>query len=139
MKGKNPVVVKVTVGDNTFTVCTLSKGTPLPCYSRLDLPQCSVELVFFPADEAVSFAVEGDSDVDISGIMITALDEDGEEEEDDEEMEEEKEGDEEEEEEKEGDEEEEEEEEGDEEEEEEEEKPKKSGRFLSSLLTTREA
>ena len=129
MKGKNPVVVKVTVGDNTFTVCTLSKGTPSPCSSRLELPQCSVELVFFPADEAVSFAVEGDSDVDISGIMITALDEDGEEEEDDEEMEEEKEGDEEEE----------EEEEGDEEEEEEEEKPKKSGRFLSSLLTTREA
>ena len=128
MKGKNPVVVKVTVGDNTFTVCTLSKGTPSPCSSRLELPQCSVELVFFPADEAVSFAVEGDSDVDISGIMITALDEDGEEEEDDEEMEEEKEGDEEEE------------KEGDEEEEEEEEKPKKkSGRYPSFLLTIREA
>ena len=43
----------------------------------------------------MSFTVDGDSDVDISGIMITALDEDGEEEEDDEEMEEEKEGDEE--------------------------------------------
>ena len=131
MKGKNPVVVKVTVGDNTFTVCTLSKGTPSPCSSRLELPQCSVELVFFPADEAVSFTVEGDSDVDISGIMITALDEDGEEEEDDEEMEEEKEGDEEEE--KEGDEEEE------EEEEEEEKLKKKSGRYPSFLLTIREA
>ena len=49
-----------------------------------------MELVFFPVDEAVSFAAEGDSDVDITGIMITALDEDGEDgEEEEEEMEEE--------------------------------------------------
>ena len=46
-----------------------------------------MELVFFPVDEAVSFAAEGDSDVDITGIMITALDEDGEDgEEEEEEM-----------------------------------------------------
>lgn len=112
------------------------------------MPQCSVELVFFPVDETVSFTVKGDSDVDVTGIMITAMDEEGEGEEEEEEEgnEEEEEGSEEEEEEG-SEEEEEEEEEGSEKEEEEkegseeeeEEKPKTSGCNFPMLLRNREA
>ena len=55
------------------------------------MPQYSVELVFFPCDENVTFAVQGESAVDLTGIVISALEEDeeGEEGEEDEEGEEE--------------------------------------------------
>ena len=104
--------------------------------SSLEFPQYAVELVAFPADESISFSVEGESDVDITGIICSVVEdeeeEEGEEEEGEEEEggEEEEEGSQEEEEEEEGDEEEEEEEEMEEEEEKKEEKkkdlPKKS-------------
>ena len=40
------------------------------------MPQYSVELVFFPCDENVTFAVQGESAVDLTGIVISALEED---------------------------------------------------------------
>ena len=40
------------------------------------MPQYSVELVFFPCDENVTFAVQGESAVDLTGIIISALEED---------------------------------------------------------------
>ena len=47
-----------------------------------------MELVFFPVDDNVTFSVVGDSNVDLTGIIIAALEE-GEEEEGEEEEEEE--------------------------------------------------
>ena len=83
-----------------------------------------MELIAFPADEHISFSVEGDSDVDITGIIITVVEEEDEEEED-EEMEEENENEKKEE----------------EEEEEEQKPPKKSGTSITidSLLEKRPA
>lgn len=88
-----------------------------------------MELVFFPCDENVTFAVQGESAVDLTGIVISALEEDEEGEEGEEGEEEEEESEEEKEEsEKEEMSEEEEEEEEEEESEEEQKPPKKSGK-----------
>ena len=54
-------------------------------YFFLEIPQSSVELVFFPVDDNVTFSVVGDSNVDLTGIIIAALEEDDEEEEGEEE------------------------------------------------------
>ena len=64
-----------------------SSSFPFP----LEIPQSSVELVFFPVDDNVTFSVVGDSNVDLTGIIIAALEEEDEEEEGEEEEEEEKE------------------------------------------------
>ena len=94
-----------------------------------------VELVFFPCDENVTFAVQGESAVDLTGIVISALEEDeeGEEGEEDEEGEEEESEEQEEEKEEMSEEEEEEQEEEEEESEEEEQKKptKKSGKTMN--------
>ena len=101
-----------------------------------------MELVFFPCDENVTFAVQGESAVDLTGIVISALEEDEEEEESEEEEgeEESEEKDEEKEEmseEEEEEEEEEQEEEEEESEEEEQKKPaKKSGKTTNIFLFT---
>ena len=99
------------------------------------MPQYSVELVFFPCDENVTFAVQGESAVDLTGIVISALEEDeeGEEGEEDEEGEEEESEEQEEEKEEMSEEEEEEQEEEEEESEEEEQKKptKKSGKTMN--------
>ena len=47
-----------------------------------------MELVFFPVDDNVTFSVVGDSNVDLTGIIIAALEEEDEEEEGEEEEEE---------------------------------------------------
>lgn len=70
-----------------------SSSFPFP----LEIPQSSVELVFFPVDDNVTFSVVGDSNVDLTGIIIAALEEEDEEEEGEEEEEEENEEEEEEE------------------------------------------
>ena len=44
-----------------------------------------MELVFFPVDDNVTFSVVGDSNVDLTGIIIAALEEEDEEEEGEEE------------------------------------------------------
>ena len=62
-----------------------SSSFPFP----LEIPQSSVELVFFPVDDNVTFSVVGDSNVDLTGIIIAALEEEDEEEEGEEEEEEE--------------------------------------------------
>lgn len=62
-----------------------SSSFPFP----LEIPQSSVELVFFPVDDNVTFSVVGDSNVDLTGIIIAALEEEEEEEEGEEEEEEE--------------------------------------------------
>ena len=61
--------------------------------SSIEFPQYAVELVAFSADESISFSVEGESDVDITGIIISVVEEEeeGEEGEEEEEMEEEEE------------------------------------------------
>ena len=46
-----------------------------------------MELVFFPVDDNVTFSVVGDSNVDLTGIIIAALEEEDEEEEGEEEEE----------------------------------------------------
>ena len=61
-----------------------SSSFPFP----LEIPQSSVELVFFPVDDNVTFSVVGDSNVDLTGIIIAALEEEDEEEEGEEEEEE---------------------------------------------------
>ena len=43
--------------------------------SSLEFPQYAVELVAFSADESISFSVEGESDVDITGIIISVVEE----------------------------------------------------------------
>ena len=48
--------------------------------SSLEFPQYAVELVAFSADESISFSVEGESDVDITGIIISDVEEEEEEE-----------------------------------------------------------
>ena len=58
-----------------------SSSFPFP----LEIPQSSVELVFFPVDDNVTFSVVGDSNVDLTGIIIAALEEEDEEEEGEEE------------------------------------------------------
>ena len=64
-----------------------SSSFPFP----LEIPQSSVELVFFPVDDNVTFSVVGDSNVDLTGIIIAALEEEDEEEEGEENEEEEEE------------------------------------------------
>ena len=41
--------------------------------SSIEFPQYAVELVAFSADESISFSVEGESDVDITGIIISVV------------------------------------------------------------------
>ena len=53
--------------------------------SSLEFPQYAVELVAFPADESISFSVEGESDVDITGIICSVVEDEEEEEEGEEE------------------------------------------------------
>ena len=117
---------------NRLTLSALFPRVPSSSFPfPLEIPQSSVELVFFPVDDNVTFSVVGDSNVDLTGIIIAALEEDDEEEEGEENEEEENEEESEEKENEENEEEEEEEEEESEEEEPkvEEKKPaKKSGK-----------
>ena len=71
---------------NRLTLSALFPRVPSSSFPfPLEIPQSSVELVFFPVDDNVTFSVVGDSNVDLTGIIIAALEEEDEEEEGEEE------------------------------------------------------
>jgi FKBP-type peptidyl-prolyl cis-trans isomerase len=57
---KATVTVQTKVGRKSFTVATLSE----------QLPQCSLDLTFFAADQAVAFQVTGNCAVDVLGNLV---------------------------------------------------------------------
>ena len=81
-KAVGETIVKCTVQEKEYTLCTLSdsmpasgsppdgEASPLRLLCVLEIPQVNVDLTVFPPDESVLFTVVGKNAVDITGTLL---------------------------------------------------------------------